>query len=58
MCGDLGGPLIEEMAWDNNDIHGGCVRTLRNLMGRKVAIRLGHELSQGGLEPVLKSDIG
>jgi hypothetical protein len=27
-------------------------------MGRKVAIGLGHELSQGGLEPVLKGNIG
>jgi hypothetical protein len=27
MCGDLGGPLVQEMAWNNNDIDRGCIRT-------------------------------
>ena len=58
MDSDLIGPLIQKMAWNNDDIDGGYIGGWRDPMRRKVAIGLGHELSQGGLEFILESDIG
>jgi hypothetical protein len=55
---NLLGPLVQEMAWNNDDIDSSCGYWWRAPKRRKVAIGLGHKLSESRLKSVLESDIG